>query len=52
MFPSSEFVPPRHYSTHRWAAWTLLALVPLAIVGLTFFHVIVSAGAAGGCGGG
>jgi|HubBroStandDraft_3_1064219.scaffolds.fasta_scaffold2849195_1 hypothetical protein len=52
MFPSSEFVPSRQHSTRRWVAWTLLALLPLVIVGLFYFHVIVSAGAAGGCGGG
>jgi hypothetical protein len=52
MFPTSELPPVRRHPTRRWAAWTLLALLPLAVVGLFYFHVIVSAGAAGGCGGG
>jgi hypothetical protein len=52
MFPTSELARERHHPTLRWAAWTLVGLLPLGIVGLFYFHVIVSAGAAGGCGGG
>jgi hypothetical protein len=39
--------------TRTWIAWVFVTLVPLAIVGLFLFHfIVVSAGAAGGCGGG
>jgi hypothetical protein len=32
--------------------WVVVGLVPLAIACLFLFHLVVSAGAAGGCGGG
>jgi len=36
----------------RWLGWALLAMTPFIIFGLFVFHFVVSAGAAGGCGGG
>jgi ABC-type glycerol-3-phosphate transport system permease component len=36
----------------KWLALTMVVAIPLIIFCLFFFHFIVSAGAAGGCGGG
>jgi hypothetical protein len=45
-----EFHPNRR--RRRWLGWTLVVTIPLIVFALFFFHVVVSAGAAGGCGGG
>jgi hypothetical protein len=48
--PDTSWLPQR--SRRPWVAYLLLTLVPVAIVCLFLFHIVVSAGAAGGCGGG
>jgi hypothetical protein len=43
---------PSRRPARTWFRWLIVALVPLAIACLFLFHMVVSAGAAGGCGGG
>jgi hypothetical protein len=51
--PASQLPRPSHPPARRRVAWTVVILLPLAIAGLFLFHfIVVSAGAAGGCGGG
>jgi hypothetical protein len=40
------------WTRRKWLGWALVALAPCVGAGLFFFHVVVDAGAAGGCGGG
>jgi hypothetical protein len=52
MRTTSHLDPEPLRGRRRWLSWTLVGLIPLAGFGLFFFHFIVYAGAAGGCGGG
>jgi hypothetical protein len=53
MTPASHLPRPSHPPRRRRVAFMIVTLLPLTIVGLFLFHfIVVSAGAAGGCGGG